>query len=61
MMNEERLRMRDGGQLPPEMLAQLKRLVAKRNNDIDTRDMREVSDWSNAFVGKHFRQMGRRS
>ena len=39
----------------PEMLAQLERLNAMRDEDIDLSDIPEVTDWSNAVRGKFYR------
>ena len=47
--------MRNGDPLSPEMLAQLKRLEAVRDEDIDTSDMLDVTDWSKAVRGKYYR------
>jgi uncharacterized protein (DUF4415 family) len=41
--------------LTPEMLAQIDRLVAMRDEDIDLTEMPEVNDWSNAVRGKFYR------
>jgi uncharacterized protein (DUF4415 family) len=41
--------------LTPEMLAQIDRLVAMRDEDIDLTEMPEVTDWSNAVRGKFYR------
>ena len=42
-------------ELTPEMLAQLDRLAAMPDEDIDLSDMPEVTDWSNALRGKFYR------
>lgn len=42
-------------ELTPEMLAQLDRLSAMSDDDIDLSDMPEVTDWSNAVRGKFYR------
>jgi uncharacterized protein (DUF4415 family) len=49
------MKMHNGDPLSPEMLAQLKRLEAMRDEDIDTSDMPEVTDWSQAVRGKYYR------
>jgi uncharacterized protein (DUF4415 family) len=41
--------------LTPEMLAQIERLVAMRDENIDLTEMPEVTDWSNAVRGKFYR------
>lgn len=41
--------------LTPEMLAQLARLDAMRDEDIDLSDMPEITDWSQAVRGKFYR------
>ena len=41
--------------LTPEMLAQLDRLAAMKDEDINLADMPEVTDWSNAVRGKFYR------
>ena len=41
--------------LTPEMLAQLDRLAAMKDEDINLTDMPEVTDWSNAVRGKFYR------
>jgi uncharacterized protein (DUF4415 family) len=35
--------------------AELKRLAAKQDSEIDTSDIPEVADWSRAVVGKFYR------
>ena len=47
--------MHNGDPLSPEMLAQFKRLEAMRDEDIDTSDMLDVTDWSKAVRGKYYR------
>lgn len=42
-------------ELTPEMLAQLDRLAAMPDEDIDLSDMPEITDWSNAVRGKFYR------
>jgi uncharacterized protein (DUF4415 family) len=37
------------------MAAQLKRLARMRDEDIDTSDIPEVTDWTGAVVGRFFR------
>ena len=49
------MKMHNGDPLSPEMLAQFKRLEAMRDEDIDTSDMPEVTDWSQAVRGKYYR------
>jgi uncharacterized protein (DUF4415 family) len=41
--------------ISPELLAQLKALEAMPDSEIDTSDMPEVTDWSNAVRGKFYR------
>ena len=41
--------------ITPEIEANLARLDAMRDEDIDLSDMPEVTDWSNAVRGKFFR------
>ncbi len=38
-----------------DMIAQLKALGNEKNNKIDTSDIPEILDWSNAVVGKFYR------
>jgi uncharacterized protein (DUF4415 family) len=47
--------MHNGDTIPPEMLEQLKRLEAMKDEDVDLSDMPEVLDWSNAVRGKYYR------
>lgn len=42
-------------ELTPEMLAQLARLAAMPDEDIDLSEMPEITDWSNAVRGKLYR------
>ena len=49
------MKMRNGDPISPEMLEQLKRLEAMKDEDIDLSDMPEVPDWSNAVRGKYYR------
>ncbi len=42
-------------ELTAEMLAQLDRLAAMPDEDIDLSDMPEITDWSNAVRGKFYR------
>jgi len=49
------MKMHNGDPIPPEMLEQLKRLEAMKDEDIDFSDMPEVLDWSNAVRGKYYR------
>ena len=39
----------------PRMAAQLKRVAAMRDSDIDTSDIPEVTDWTGAVVGRFYR------
>jgi uncharacterized protein (DUF4415 family) len=41
--------------LTPEILAELARIEAMRDEDIDLSDMPEVLDWSNGVRGKFYR------
>ena len=45
--------------LTPEMLAQLERLNAMPDDQIDLSDMPEITDWSNAVQGKFYRPVKR--
>ncbi len=49
------MKMHNGDTIPPEMLEQLKRLEAMKDEDVDLSDMPEVLDWSNAVRGKYYR------
>lgn len=41
--------------ITPTMRAELKRLAAKKDEDIDTSDIPEVTDWSGAVRGGFYR------
>jgi uncharacterized protein (DUF4415 family) len=43
--------------LTPQILAELAKLEAMRDEDIDLSDMPEVLDWSNAVRGKFYRPL----
>ena len=49
------MKKRPADSIPPEMLAELNRLEAMRDEDIDTSDMPEIIDWSNAVRCKYYR------
>lgn len=43
------------GTITPEIEAELKAIAAMPEDDIDTSDIPEIVDWSNAVVGKFYR------
>lgn len=45
----------NGDPIPPEMLEQLHRLEAMKDEDIDLSDMPEAQDWSTAVQGRFYR------
>ena len=50
-----KVRVVSDGTITPEMEAELNAIAALADEDIDTSDIPEVIDWSNAVVGKFYR------
>ena len=44
-----------GDAVPPEMLEEVRRLEAMRDEEIDRGDMPEAMDWSSAVQGRYHR------
>lgn len=49
------MKMRNGDPILPKMQAQLMRLQAMRDKDVDTSDIPDDTDWSKAVRGKYYR------
>ncbi|MEI6208967.1 MAG: BrnA antitoxin family protein [Desulfuromonadales bacterium] len=48
-------RVKSDDTITPEIEAELKNIAAMSDDDIDTSDIPEISDWSNAVIGKFYR------
>jgi uncharacterized protein (DUF4415 family) len=51
------MKMHNGNPIPPDMLEQLERLEAMKDEDIDLTDMPEARDWPDAVRGKYYRPL----